>query len=192
MTSYLYPPYVAISQDGTFVPSGSGTIYAETDTSFVTPLTITDASGNAKTSVAVVGGLTEAFYCDYPEAVWVSGNVIVPISSPKGLRAAAEAAQSSAYGSANSAAAAASQAAAAAQAAADAVALAGSSGVSYSADFMPYPRVKYDGTAWPTTRVAPDGYVGPLEFWSGLHPSAPEPAVAANSDIWTRVKPVVA
>lgn len=98
MTWYIYPPMVALDQNGQPVASTSGQIYADTDDAGVTPLAIRDLNGNTVSSVEVNSFyLTQGFQIeDMPEANWRSGDIVVALNSPKGMRIAAEAAQAAA------------------------------------------------------------------------------------------------
>ena len=92
MTWYRYPPMVALDQFGQPVNDATGQIYAEDDTAGVTPLEIRDLNGLPLASVEINSTyLTQGFEVeDHPEANWRSGDIVVPLSSPKGMRIAAE------------------------------------------------------------------------------------------------------
>lgn len=123
---YIYEPKVAVDQYGEVLHSGSGQIYAEDGT---TLLSVTDLSGVPLSAVTIDGiGLTQAFISDEPEVLWKSGSYVVPLSSPKGMRLATEAAASAAAAAQIAAQAAAGAADAARIAAEEAAALAGQNG----------------------------------------------------------------
>lgn len=86
---YTFPPLPAINpEDSTLVPGGAeGLIYAPTDTSFSTPLSLVDLTGVPMASVKVTAaGLTQAFRVDgYPEVVWKSGSYVVPLIATRSL-----------------------------------------------------------------------------------------------------------
>lgn len=91
---YLFPPMVAYTIEGEILRSGTGQVFAESDTSYATPLTVYDLAGVAHTTVDIDSqGVTEAFRADAPVVVWKSGDVVLPIWSGTGMREAAEAAQ---------------------------------------------------------------------------------------------------
>lgn len=91
MEPYVYPSMIAFGGDGTVVRSGTGQIYAESDLSGTTPLAITDLNGLSLTEVPINDmGLTLPFRCESPEVIWRSGPYVVPLSSSKALREAAE------------------------------------------------------------------------------------------------------
>jgi hypothetical protein len=126
MTWYVYPSMVAVDATGNVLRSGSGQIFAESDESGTTPLPLRDLNGLTITEIQINDlGLTESFQVEQPEVVWRSGSFAVPLSSPKGMREAAEMAQEAASLAQLAANTAAASAVAAAEDAADAAASAG-------------------------------------------------------------------
>lgn len=104
MTWYLYPPMPAIGANGEIVRSGTGQFFAEDDAAGTTPLTLQDINGATITSILVNDlGLTQAFRSEHPEGTWRSGPFTVSLSSPKGLREAADASALAAAESADAA-----------------------------------------------------------------------------------------
>src|SRR5690606_44516 len=106
MVSYAYGPLVAYDPTaGVLVKSASGRVYALNDTSFVSPLSVTDLQGVTLTDIvsSADGVLPEFKVDDHPSVMWKSGNFVLLLESVKGLQeaaedaaAAAEAAQSAA------------------------------------------------------------------------------------------------
>lgn len=91
MTWYLYPPMVALDQAGNPVRSSAGQFYGELDDTFLTILPIIDVFGETMSEIRVNDlGLTEAFLSEDAEGKWRNADVVVPLSSPKGMRLAAE------------------------------------------------------------------------------------------------------
>lgn len=104
MPSYTYGPMVAYSDTGTILRSGSGQVYAEGDTTFSTPLAVTDLAGVPLVTVAIdAQGVTQSFIADVPTVIWKSGDYVLPIFSPTGTLAAAQTAAFSAVEAAGSA-----------------------------------------------------------------------------------------
>ena len=88
---YMYPPMVALNANGDVLRSGTGAIYDESDTAGASALDTRDVNMLAISEVKINGlGITEAFFVEVPECVWRSGTFAVPLSSPKGMRVAAE------------------------------------------------------------------------------------------------------
>lgn len=88
MTSILFHPVGAINPaTGAPVSNSTGQIFAEDDTAFANPLTVTNASGNPIDRVKIgPNALTEPFrVTDHDRVVWKSGSVVMPIWSPLGL-----------------------------------------------------------------------------------------------------------
>ena len=104
--SYLFPPMVALNAEGEVLRSGTGQVFAESDISYATPLTVYDLGGVASATVDIDSlGVTEAFRCDETVVVWKSGVFTLTIWSAGGLQEAAEAAALAADVSADAAAA---------------------------------------------------------------------------------------
>lgn len=92
MASILFHPIVAVQPDtGELVRGADGQIFAESDTSFSSPLPIYDALGTPIERVTVgPNGLTQSFRVDnLDRVVWRSGPYAIPIWSPQGLTAEA-------------------------------------------------------------------------------------------------------
>ena len=100
--AYTYPPMVAYDME-TLTPlrsGGAGVIVDELNQT----LSITDLADIPKTQVVINEyALTEPFKANVPEAFWKSGDILIPLSSPQGLREAAEAAALAAQEAANNA-----------------------------------------------------------------------------------------
>jgi hypothetical protein len=99
MTWYLYKPQLALDgTTGALAHSGVGQVAETGDPTASAPLTVYTLAGLPITDVQVGGdGLIQAFMIeDVPEALWVSGDYIVPIDSVTGMRIATEAAAVSA------------------------------------------------------------------------------------------------
>lgn len=120
MTDYSFDPIPVIDPaSGTPLRNLIGQVYAPTDTSFVTPLTVKDLTGLPMSGVAV-GDLyvSVAFrVTDQKKVVWKSGGYIIPMTSTDSIIADSEQAASDAAAAASSAAASASTASTASAAA---------------------------------------------------------------------------
>lgn len=58
-------------------------------------------------------------------------------------------------------------------------------------DYGVYPRVIWNGSAWPTRASSiPSNYTGAVEYWSPTDTNASPPADRIAGDIWTRVATV--
>lgn len=170
MTWYIYPPMVALDQYGQPVNDATGQIYAEDDETGTTPLAIRDLNELTISSIEINAiYLTQGFQVeDHPEVNWRSGDIVVPLSSPKGMRLAAEAAAAASQ-SAQIAAAASSAAALAAQAAAEDAAggPGGSTGGSGVGNLV---MIQWDGVGTQPGRIYPVGH----DLAGGTIPSPPE------------------
>lgn len=99
MTWYPFQPTLAIDVEGNVAQSGSGQIYATTDTGYTTPLTVVDAQDSPLATVEVSSiGVTPYFKVeDHGEVMWKSGSLpAVSLLSAGGFLTAAEAAQAAA------------------------------------------------------------------------------------------------
>ena len=100
MTDFVYEAAVALdpSQGGALVRSATGAIYATTDASLSTPLTVRGAAGEAKTAIVSSSqGVIESFIVeDHSEVIWSSGPYAIVLSSTTGIKAQAAAAAESA------------------------------------------------------------------------------------------------
>lgn len=100
-TTYTYRSQAAVGENGLLVASGSGQLFAITDTTFATPLLARDVSGANKTVIAVSGiGQTETFLIDdQPELWWKSGTHVVHLFSVSSMLDAINTSAASAAGS---------------------------------------------------------------------------------------------
>lgn len=106
MTTYTFPPNAAVSQAGLLITDTVGQVYALDDTSYTTPLTVTDVNGLAKAAVAISGiGQTEIFRVeDQTSVMFKSGDLVSQIVSFDALLEQVEASADSARASADAAA----------------------------------------------------------------------------------------
>lgn len=104
---YVFPSVPAIDPTTGPIFNTSGQVYAPSDTTFSTPLTVTDLAGAPMTSVSIgEQAITAPFETvDVPIVVWKSGAYILTLWSPQALIDAAEAAAADAAASAASSAA---------------------------------------------------------------------------------------
>lgn len=89
MTLHIFPPFIAVdpSNPSTVAAGLSGQIYASTDLSFTTPLTITSLNAQPLTELVSNDiGLVSGFRADCDgTAVWKSGTYVVPLMAPQAL-----------------------------------------------------------------------------------------------------------
>lgn len=107
MTTYTFPSYPALDPTTeTLVRGASGQAYDINDTSGTTPLSVTDLNGLPLSEIKTTEqGITDSFrVVDHPEVIWRSGSYAIPLSAPKAMREAAEAAVVAAEASASAAA----------------------------------------------------------------------------------------
>lgn len=92
MATFIYRSQPAIDQDGNLASVGTGQVFAITDTTFMTPLTVTKPGGVTGTDISVSQlSLTETFSLeDRAEVWWKSGSLIVHLASISGMLAAVE------------------------------------------------------------------------------------------------------
>lgn len=96
MSLFTFGPFVAYDPTtGTLVTSGSGQVYAITDTTFTTPLSVTDLTGSAMTEVKSSNvGIIDEFNVnladDAGEVNWKSGDWVIRLNSFKGVMAIAK------------------------------------------------------------------------------------------------------
>ena len=92
MALVLVPPQIAIHKEsGLVVRGGTGSVYAETDPGFTTPLQAKRADGtNAPTPNSNSQGLVPEFWVDVPETAagvyWKSGETAIWLASREGYR----------------------------------------------------------------------------------------------------------
>jgi hypothetical protein len=83
VVNYFYRPQPAVSLSGVAAEAGVGSVYAMSDTSFATPLTVTIVSSGAPSTVISVSEVyrqTEAFIvADHGEVMWKSGAYTCPL-----------------------------------------------------------------------------------------------------------------
>lgn len=106
MATFRFPGYPAVDPStNQVVRDAVGQVYAVTDTTFSTPLTVTDLSGVPMTSVKVGPlGVTEQFVTtDQPEVNWKSGSFVIYLWSPMSMIEATQSASASAALSASAA-----------------------------------------------------------------------------------------
>lgn len=98
MTWYPFQPQAAVGLDGVPVQSGAGRVYALSDTLFANPLPTRTLAGASMLEVTIAQFVSQAFQVEnLPEVIWKSGAAPgVQLISAKGMRDAAEAAQSAA------------------------------------------------------------------------------------------------
>lgn len=103
MATFRFPGYPAVDPaTNQVVTNAVGQVYAVTDTSFTTPLTVTDLTGTPMTLVKVGPlGVTEQFITtDQPEVNWKSGSYVIYLWSPMSMVAATSSSASAAASSA--------------------------------------------------------------------------------------------
>lgn len=103
MVAYTFPSYPALDPTSeTLVRGASGQVYDINDTAGTTPLSITDLNGLPLSEVKTTEqGVTAPFRVENkPEVIWRSGPYAIPLSAPKAMRDAAEAAVVAAQASA--------------------------------------------------------------------------------------------
>lgn len=86
MTVYIYPAMVAVNPNlpGSVVVNGTGQVYALTDTSYTTPLSITDLNGVHLVNLASNGfGLVQPFKVDgYQQVIFYANGTPVLLTAP--------------------------------------------------------------------------------------------------------------
>lgn len=155
MTWYVFEPIIALDPtNDSIAKNAAGQVYATTDTTYETPLSVTDLAGIVRTElIADSRGYIEQFRVeDHPVVLWKSGDhkSVVPsiegiVADARGSRAAAETAQLAAETAAN--------AALAAQAAAEDAA-SGSTGGGGAGNGNIF-AIDWDGVGTQPTRVYP-------------------------------------
>lgn len=105
MTIHIFPPFVAVdpSNPNVVAAGETGQVYATTDLTFTTPLTITSLNDQPLTELeANQIGLVQGFRADCDgTCVWKSGLYVVPMMAPKSILDAALAAAAAAAASAS-------------------------------------------------------------------------------------------
>lgn len=105
MTIHIFPPFVAVdpSNPNVVAAGETGQVYATSDLTFTTPLTITSLNDQPLTELeANQIGLVQGFRADCDgTCVWKSGLYVVPMMAPKSILDAALAAAAAAAASAS-------------------------------------------------------------------------------------------
>lgn len=103
MTIHVFPPFVAVdpSNPNVVAAGESGQVYATSDLTFTTPLTITSLNDQPLTELEANNiGLVPGFRADCDgTCVWKSGLYVVPLMAPQSILAAAQAAATAAEAS---------------------------------------------------------------------------------------------
>jgi hypothetical protein len=86
LTLYPYVATLAVDPVTLVKAAGAtGVIYAPADTSFASPLTATDATGNPIPLTANADGILPSFYATAPAVNWRSGSYVFPLVTSQPL-----------------------------------------------------------------------------------------------------------